>query len=292
MGIALACGGQGFDAEDVGATADSEAAYSSAEATDVTPDESSADDSELGTAQQELFGLSLPSSCGDFTGTDSILAGLAVSTASELKRWQPMTDFQLSWGSLVLTATGKKQCADGKCFNTQALLDLQKDAASKAQIKPGVNVIPLLVRTALTLAYARQATCFSLLGIPLIGCGIPAHQFKLSSTEKGGCDTNYWFEAQTPAGAPLPSSALAALQKGLVWVNTESNKYIQFQVNGNKVGIDPTYGLNEVGSTSLGSCSAACTKVSSSDVTGQCCSCNGTKKFSRSAWNTTTYICQ
>jgi hypothetical protein len=255
-------------------------------------DEQASPQSELGTSEQELLGLILPSSCGDITGTDPVLAALAVATATELRRWQPTKDFALSFGSLVLTSTGKKQCADGQCFNTQALLDLQKSAASKAEIRPGVRVNPLLVRTALNLAYMRQTTCFTLLGIPFIGCGVPEHQFKLVGTDKGTCDTNYWFEVQNLAGKPLTLAAMTALEKGLVWVNTEMNEYISFQVNGNKVGIDPTYGLNDTGATSTGACSAACTKVSATNVAGQCCSCNGTRKYARSSWSAATYLCQ
>jgi hypothetical protein len=33
-------------------------------------------------------------------------------------------------------------------------------------------------------------------------------------------------------------------------------------------------------------------EMSSTDITGSCCSCNGTKKFARSAWSTSTYICR
>jgi len=235
----------------------------------------------------------LPSSCGDITGTDPVLAALAVSTATELRRWQPTKDFTLSiTGNLMLTATGKKQCADGKCFNTQALLDLQKNEASQAEIRPGVRAVPLLIRGALTFAYARQTTCFSLLGLPLIGCGVPDHQFKLVGTSKGTCDTNYWFQVQTPTGVPLNDSQMKALEKGLVWVNAETNDYISFQVNGNTVGIDPTYGLNDTGATSTGACSAACTKISAADVSGQCCVCNGTRKYVRSTWSATTYQCK
>lgn len=40
-------------------------------------------------------------------------------------------------------------------------------------------------------------------------------------------------------------------------------------------------------------CSQACVAVSASNVAGQCCWCNGTKKYYvKSAWSGTTYICQ
>ena len=289
VGLMGACSGDGMSAE--GSDEADDIAFED-EATDEAADVMMSSEEDLGTSEQELLGLILPSSCFDITGTDPVLAALAVATATELGRWQPTKDFAIWTGQLALTATGKARCADGKCFNTQALLDLQKDSASKAEIRPGVRANPLLIRTTLLLAYARQTTCFSLLGLPMIGCGVPEHQFKLISTDKGVCDTNYWFEVQNTGGAPLGLTAMKALQKGLVWVNAETNAYIAFQVAGNMVGIDPTYGLNATTAASSGSCSAACTKISAKDVTGQCCSCNGTKKYARSSWSATTYLCQ
>ena len=287
-GLMGACSGEGMSADvsDEGDEVAFEDEVIEQAADQVSPD------AELGSSEQELLGLILPSSCFDITGTDPVLAALAVATATELRRWQPTKDFAIWTGQLALTPTGKARCADGKCFNTQALLDLQKDAASNAEIRPGVRANPLLIRTALLLAYARQTTCFSLLGLPMIGCGVPEHQFKLVGTDKGVCDTNYWFQVQNTAGAPLGLTDMKALQKGLVWVNAETNKYISFQVNGNTVGIDPTYGLNTTTATASGSCSAACTKISATDVTGQCCTCNGTKKYARSSWSSTTYLCK
>jgi hypothetical protein len=72
------------------------------------------------------------------------------------------------------------------------------------------------------------------------------------------------------------------------------NPYINFTDLGyGKVSIDPTYGLNDDGTTSTGSCTAACTKISTTSVAGQCCSCAGvTKGFVKSAWSSTTFLCQ
>jgi hypothetical protein len=73
----------------------------------------------------------------------------------------------------------------------------------------------------------------------------------------------------------------------------DTNPYISQQVSGDQVAIDPTYGLNEGGTTTTGSCSATGVTIGTSSLAGNCCSCNGaTKKFVRSAWNTSTYICQ
>lgn len=241
--------------------------------------------SELGTLEQGLFGFeTLFSSCGDPGGTESVLAALAVSTASELKRWQPTTDMLISNGMLALSSTGKARCSDGKCYNTQALLDLQKDAAASAQVRPGIKLVPSILRFILTTNYNTQNLC-TMLSL----CKVPAHSLRLLYSEPGGCDTNYYFEALSASGAPLSSAS--SLKKSLLWADVDVNSYIRFHSTGSVLGIDPTYGLNESGSTTSGTCAAACTKVSSTNLSGQCCSCNGTKSFKRSSWNTSTYLC-
>ena len=73
----------------------------------------------------------------------------------------------------------------------------------------------------------------------------------------------------------------------------QQNPYVAFQSVGDVISIDPTLGLNERGSTSTGSCTAACTKLSTSAATaGQCCSCNNTtRKFVKASWSAYTFIC-
>ena len=51
---------------------------------------------------------------------------------------------------LALTSTGKAQCADGKCWNTQALLDLQKAPAGKVQVRPGVMLDTAALKSTLS----------------------------------------------------------------------------------------------------------------------------------------------
>jgi hypothetical protein len=191
---------------------------------------------------------------------------------------------------LALTDVGKARCADRKCLNTQALLDLQRDSAKGAPIRPSVKLNPSTLRSRLTRNYDRQKRCGAISS--LFGCKALDHEFSFLYSEPGGCDTNFWFEVRTPLGALLSAVGVKDLKDKLVWVDEEDNSYIQFQADGNNIAIDPTYGLNETGSTGSASCSAACTKVSSSDVSGQCCSCNGTKKYKRSAWSNSTYLCQ
>lgn len=244
--------------------------------------------SELGTSEQALLffnPFNFTSSCSDPKGTNSVMAALAVAAATELKRWQPTKDFVSSNGMLALTSTGRAQCADGRCWNTQALLDLQKAPTGKVQIRPGVMLDTVALKSALGSNMLLQT-------LYLISSLVPEHKFELKASERGGCDQFYWFNVTSPSGGAVSSLLTSTLSQKLKWVGGSGNPYIQFQSNGTMVGIDPTYGLNEAGSTSTASCTAACTKVSSRDITGTCCSCNGTKKFARSAWSPTTYLCQ
>jgi len=132
---------------------------------------------------------------------------------------------------------------------------------------------------------------------PLIA--IEPHRLKLNRKETGGpCGNYYWYDVTAPNGTTLRDAASTYVQ--LVFSGgkqTQSgadiNPFIAQKVSGNQVAIDPTYGLNDSTSTSSGTCTASCLKVSTTNVAGQCCSCNGTNlKFVKSAWSAVTYVCQ
>jgi hypothetical protein len=234
-------------------------------------------------------------SCANHEGTASTMAALAVAAAMEMKRWQPTKDFAIGKighdEALVLTSTGKARCSDG-CPNTQALLDFQKNEADGKVLFPGnVKLNSPALRSRMVAKFRDQKSCEAQ---PSNGgttnCPVEEHQLIFQRSEKGGCDTNYFFVAKKPDGKPLQYPA--QLKNKLQWVD-RANPYVGFQSVGEVVSIDPTYGLNEAGSTSTGSCTAACVKIGKQNVAGQCCSCSGkTKKFARSAWSATTHLCQ
>jgi hypothetical protein len=219
------------------------------------------------------------------------MAALAVATAKELKRWQPSKDFYLdSSYRLALTSTGKAQCADGKCWNTQAVLDLQKAAFNTVKFG-SVLFNADNFRSRLYAEFGEQKDCEARAGAVGSNCPVELHKLTFKSAAPGACDTLFTFTATTPTGGALTSPSL--LKNKLIYVGYPENAYLAFNATGTTVTIDPTYGLNDTGTTSSGSCVAACTKMSSADVTGACCACNGaTKKFGKSAWSTTTFICQ
>jgi hypothetical protein len=220
------------------------------------------------------------------------MAALAVSAAMELKRWQPSRDFMISNGALALSSTGRARCPNGNCVNTQALLDFQKSAANGQVAFPGgVTLSSDGLRSRLVAKFEEQKTCEARVDNHRgDDCPVEEHVLTFQYSEAGSCDTNFWFEAKRPDGQPLQYPA--QLKNKLLWVD-HTNPYVAFQSVGDMVSIDPTYGLNPGGSASSGSCSVACTKVSSSNLAGQCCSCNGASKaYSRSPWNANTYLCK
>jgi cellulose binding protein with CBM10 domain len=235
-------------------------------------------------------------SCANLEGTASTMAALVVSVALELKRWQPSKDFQIvkvnNEDTIQLTSTGKARCADGKCANTQALLDFQKNEANgKIRFPNNVTLNAPALRSRLVAKLRDQISCESQ---PSNGgttnCPVEEHTLTFQKSEKGGCDTNYFFVAKATNGTALKYPG--QLKNKLLWAD-KTNPYVAFKNVGETVSVDPTYGLNEEGSASSGSCTAACTKISSSNIAGGCCSCNGTtKSFVKSTWNATTFLCQ
>jgi hypothetical protein len=227
------------------------------------------------------------------------MAALAVSAANEIGRWQPTQDFAISNGSygeyLVLTGTAKGRCSDGACANTQALLDFQKPEADGQVVFPGnVKLSAVALRSRLVAKYRDQKACEMQ---PSNGgtTNCPAEQHKLifQRSEKGGCDTNYYFVAKKLDGTPLQYPG--QLKNKLLWAD-RVNPYINFQSVGEVVSLDPTYGLDAVGdeATSTGACEPTCIKISPrNDLTDSCCSCLGVNKsLKRSKFSSITYLCQ
>ncbi len=228
--------------------------------------------------------------CANGDGVNSAMAALAVATARELRRWQPSTDFTVSNGRLALSSTGRSQCSDGRCWNTQAVLDLQ--GAPHNSVRFG-NVVFNAdnFRSRLVAELNEQKICESRPGTQQANCPAEAHKLTFRSQQAGACDTIFTFDATSPTGAPLKNPSL--LRNKLIYVGYPENPYLAFSSTGSTVSLDPTLGLNEGGTTTAGSCSSTCVKISSSDVGGQCCMCGGTpKKYQRSTFSQFIYLCR
>lgn len=91
-----------------------------------------------------------------------------------------------------------------------------------------------------------------------------------------------------------------ALRHELLFAGYPDNGFLEFQsafdFQGEPksvVGIDPTWCLCEDDGSATPTCYAQCTKISLTDLTGVCCSCQGaTYTYVRSAYSATTYLCQ
>lgn len=239
---------------------------------------------------EENMGTMMQALCANGDGVNSAMAALAVATAKELKRWQPSKDFVIdSSQRLALSATGKAQCADKKCWNTQAVLDLQKAPLGKVKFGT-VTFNGDNFRARLYAEYNEQKDCEARAGAGS-NCPVEDHKLTFKSSQAGACDTLFTFDATTPTGGALKNAS--QLKNKLIYVGYPENEYLAFSATGTTVTIDPTGGLNDDGSTTGGSCAALCTKLSTADISGGCCSCSGaTKKFAKSTFNANVFLCQ
>lgn len=216
------------------------------------------------------------------------MAALAVATAMELGRWQPARDFAVMGGQLVLSRTGKNQCDDGACWNTQAILDLQR-AGDEVEFE-NARFHGDVYRRRLVHQYAEQLRCNSRPRRGQAGCAAEPHALSFAAMESLACATVFTFDATTPQGDTLNDSA--SLANALVFVGYPENPYLAFASTERSVSIDPTYGLNADQSSSVGSCSSTCVKLSSTNISGQCCSCEGrTGTYVRSSFSPSLYLC-
>ena len=242
----------------------------------------------------EEIGENQEALCSNGDGVNSVMAAIAASAAKELGRWNPTVDFAPGTGApwyTTLTSTGKSRCADGRCWNTQALLDLQKAPPNSVRFGSIVLNSNNLVST-LTARWNEQKNCELRGGTGASNCSAEQHKLTFKSQQPGSCDTIFTYDAKSLTGGNL--TAPAQLKNKLIFVGGTSNPFLSFSSTGTTVSIDPTYGLEDDGTTSTGACTAACTKISSAtNVVGGCCTCNGaTKKYAKSAWSATTFLCQ
>jgi hypothetical protein len=268
----------------------------------VMEDGTNLDDADLGSMEQALGACATPD------GANAVMAALAVAAGHELGRWRAGLDFASTGTYIVLTSgtgsdgqpRGKSRCSGGVCPRIEALLALQYSNASNVYVQGETTnsvvwVNPAAVQTRMLAKHGEQlnkdrdAKDGDLGQVPKTGHKLtPAGLASL-----GGCGMHYKFnvafDATTTTPKPLPGQLKIAL--GFAdWMNG----WVDFRDLGNNVvAIDPTYGLNDEDTTSTGACTAACTKITTTNISGQCCSCNGASKtFKRSAFNVNTYLCQ
>jgi hypothetical protein len=109
---------------------------------------------------------------------NAFAASLAVASAAELGRWEAITDFELRYGKLELSATGELHCGSG-CGNIRALLRLQDDAASGVPYHS-----PSVFRSKLAGWYSRQKTELTSLVDKMLTMDKGVFRFKNQATGK------------------------------------------------------------------------------------------------------------
>ncbi|HTV24697.1 MAG TPA: hypothetical protein VMG12_38660 [Polyangiaceae bacterium] len=271
-------------------------------------------DGELGSLEQAL------QNCANPDGTNAVMAAFAVAVGQELKRWESTKDFVMFTTSgqsesspgmqqaIKLTSgtgpdgkpRGKSRCADGKCAKVQAILDMQyEQARGKIYIQGETSQNKVLLDPAalrsrmVAKANYEQKTCDdNAKDGDANRCPKEAHVLTpIGTVSLGGCGVHYKFGVKKDTGAALQYPAQL---KGKLTFADQTNGWVDFRnLGGGYVAIDPTSGLNEGVTTTSGSCTSGCTRISTTNVAGQCCSCGGaTKKFVKTTFNANTYLCQ
>jgi hypothetical protein len=232
-------------------------------------------------------GLEQPNSCGSSLNRD--LANFAGATAQELGRWEIGDDFELNAGTqqLQLTAAAKAVCRND-CTIVEAVLGLQRPETTAPDHDAAAFSQALVGGWQQQRQHDQQSAATE------------AHALSDVGTEPSACGSLFWYEAlKRNCSGDCSLANPAALSDKLVFAGYPDNPYLQFQLaaawNGQKgslVAIDPTYGPDDEGTTSVGVCRAACVAISSVNLAGSCCSCSGiTKLFTRAAWSASTFLC-
>ena len=265
---------------------------------------------ELGTTEEAVM------NCTNLDGTNSAMAAFAVAVAKELGRWQVGKDFvvvksngttpgtsgmsetiALSSGSDASGAKGSSRCLVAGCPNINAILNWQYAQNNNKIYFQGSGsykqlLNPQALASRMVAKLREQGTCDAAAkNGDATQCPVEEHKLTYVSAAAGGCDRMFTFNVKRTDGTALQYPG--QLKHKLRFAD-QTNPYIGFTplANGD-IAIDPTGGLNEDGTTGAGTCLAVCTKVTTTNVSGQCCACGGVNKaFVRSTFNANTYLCQ
>lgn len=262
-----------------------------------------AEAAELGTLEQALH------SCATPDGTNAVMAALAVAAGHELGRWRASLDFEYASPTVIRLSSGtgtdgkpkgKSRCSGGVCPRVEALLSLQNDNATGVYVQAEttntrVLVNPSALRSRMSAKLWEQTTKDKAAKDGDVNQA-PATGFKLTGAgmaNLGGCGPHYKFNVAFDASTTTPKPVPAQLKWSLAFADV-TNGWVDFRDLGNNmVAVDPTYGLNDEDTTSTGTCSVTCTKISTTNIAGSCCSCAGlTKTMKRSPFNANIYLCQ
>jgi hypothetical protein len=236
------------------------------------------------------------------------MAALAVAAGHELGRWRAGLDFEVYGSVIRLTSgtgsdgkpRGRSRCSGGVCPRTDALLAMQNDSATGVYVQAETSTSRVLVhpgalRSRMVAKLQEQINKDRDMkdGDTYQAPKTPHKLTGMGIASLGGCGPHYKFSVAFDATTTTPKPLPAQLKWSLSFAD-QQNGWVDFRDLGNNVvAIDPTYGLNDEDTTSSGSCTVACTKVSTTNIAGACCSCASVNKtFKKSTFNANTYLCQ
>lgn len=179
--------------------------------------------------------------CSNDQAVNAVLAGLATSTALEVRRWLPVRDFVFANGTLALSSFGRARCPNGTCTKTQTWLNLQNWSA-QGTIIGGQPLDVGTLRLRIASQWQSQVTCSSRPDGHAPGdCPSEIHDLVFSRVAAGTCGQDYWFHAYR-AGTTTPLAHPEQVRNNLIWAGSPANPYIAFANQGSDVKIDPQDG--------------------------------------------------
>jgi hypothetical protein len=219
----------------------------------------------------------ISSSCNTVSGLMPTKASLAVAMATEMGRWEPLTDLArvtVNGVTMVgLSSAGNTKCGSG-CANTKALLNLQDNAVSQVISQNRFN--PTSYREDLLSSLQRQTDRINHLKMNYPSQLPQPHKL----TKVGGplnlgigaCGPHYEFKVTKPDGSAYPNPS--NLVNNLYFYGYPINPFIAFRSTDTTVLIDPIDGDNSAPTTTSGSCPTfELDRVYSpaTSLTGKCC---------------------
>jgi len=226
-------------------------------------------------ASNEQVDQQAATACSNPDGTNGMMAALATAIATDLHRWQVLSDFYEFRGfnnqlMLGLTSAGKAACG-GNCPTVANILAFQDSRLDQQAVIAGTKLSSWSFASRLTAGFDKQKACQQ----PGGWCPFVAHQFAAaSSIAAGSCNTSatYTFPVSKPGGGTLPPADVTALSNALVWTTANgANPFVAF------ASTPTTVAVGDVGGFVPGQSEPGpCQQFSTTNISGTACSCAAT----------------
>jgi len=212
--------------------------------------------------------------CSNPDGTNGMIAALAVAMATDMHRWNALTDLYEFRGfqnqlMLGITAAGKAACGPGACATVANILAFQDSRLDQKAVIAGTKLSSWAFASRLTAGWDKQKACGQ-------GgwCPFQPHAFAAASgITAGNCNTSalFAFPAAKPVGGALTAAQIAQLNNALVFTTANgTDPFVQFTSNATSVSVGDVGGMVP-GQAEPGPCQ----QYSATNITGTACSCTG-----------------